>query len=170
MHRVRHQVRANAPRSLLHRREEEVLVCGTGGFRAVQLLQNGVSLLPRRCLARQRLAETLRSRDLLDRLEVLDGLDLQLERGVFVYDDHGVWVLLQGGQSPHVVDAVFDALFQREGFVSAGDDDNDFAGVENGLHADCEGHAWDLSEVVVEEAGVGLERIVCEGLHASPRL
>jgi hypothetical protein len=50
--------------------------------------------------------------------------------------------------------------------VGAGDDDDDFAGVEDGLHADGEGHARDGGQVVVEVAGVGLEGVVGEGLDA----
>ena len=66
---------------------------------------------------------------MFDRLEVFDGFDLQLEGGVFVDDDHGVWVLLQGGEGPHVVDAAFDAFLEGEGFVGARNDDDDFAGL-----------------------------------------
>lgn len=135
----------------------------------MQFLQNRIPLLPCRRLARQRLPEALRSSNLLDRLEVLDSLHLQFERGVFVDDDHGVGVLLERREGPHVVDAVFDAFAEGESFVGAGDDYDDFAGVEDGLHADCEGHAGDLGEVVVEEAGVGLQGVEGEGLDAGAR-
>jgi len=158
MHRVQH--RARTPLNLLHRREQEfLLIRRARALRTMQLLQNRVALLARRRLARQGLAKALGSRDLLDRLEVLDGLDLQFEGGVFIDDDHGVRVLLQGGEGPHVVDAVFDAFLEGEGFVGAGDDDDDFSGVEDGLHADGEGHAGDGGEVVVEVARVGLQGV-----------
>jgi hypothetical protein len=39
----------------------------------------------------------------------LDGLDLQLQCGVFVDHDHRVRVHLETGQCPHVVHAAFDA-------------------------------------------------------------
>jgi hypothetical protein len=39
----------------------------------------------------------------------LDRLDLQLQRGIFVDDNHWVWMGLEAGQSPHVVYTAFDA-------------------------------------------------------------
>ena len=43
--------------------------------------------------------------------------------GGVVADDHAVRVQLQGGDGPHVVDAVLDELLQRAGLVVAVDDD-----------------------------------------------
>ena len=45
-------------------------------------------------------------------------------------------------------------------------DDDDLAGVEDGLDADGEGHAGDLADVVAEEARVGEDGVVREGLDA----
>ena len=39
----------------------------------------------------------------------LDRLDLQLQRGIVIDDNHWVWVGLEAGQSPHVVYTAFDA-------------------------------------------------------------
>ena len=58
-------------------------------------------------------------------------LHLQLERCVFINHDHGVRVQLETRQRPHVVDAAFYALLQREGLVGAGDDGDDFARFEH---------------------------------------
>lgn len=51
-----------------------------------------------------------------------------------------------------MVYAAFDAFLQREGLVRACDDYDDFAGLEHGLDADCEGHFGDFLKVVAEEA------------------
>lgn len=56
-----------------------------------------------------------------------DRLDLQLQSGVFVDDDHWVWMGLEAGQSPHVIYTAFDASLQSQCFVCAGDDDDDLA-------------------------------------------
>lgn len=99
----------------------------------------------------------------------LDGLDLQLERGVLVADDHGVGVQLQAREGPHVVDAALDAPLQGEGLAGAEDDGDDLAGLEDGLDADGEGHLGDAGEVVAEEARVGEDGVVGEGLDAGAR-
>src|SRR5690242_7686153 len=57
----------------------------------------------------------------------LDCLDLQLQCGIFVDDDHWMWVGLEAGQSPHVVHTAFDAALQSQCFVCAGDNDDDLA-------------------------------------------
>jgi hypothetical protein len=61
------------------------------------------------------------------RLTYLDRLDLQLHRGVLVADDHWMGMHLERREGPHVIDALFQTLLQREGFVGAGDDDDDLA-------------------------------------------
>ena len=105
----------------------------------------------------------------LDRLEVLDGLDVELRGGVLVDDDEGPGVELERGEGPHVVDALLDGLAEREGLALAGDDDDDLARVEHGRDADGERHARDGGDVVVEEARVREDRVVCERLDARAR-
>jgi hypothetical protein len=65
----------------------------------------------------------------------LHGFDLEFEGGVFIDDDHGVGVELETGEGPHVIDAAFDALLQREGFVGTGDNDDDLSCLEGGRSA-----------------------------------
>lgn len=69
--------------------------------------------------------------DLLDGLEVVDGLDVELEGGILVADDHAAGVELDGRDGPHVVDALLDALGQGQGLVGTGDDNADLAGIHN---------------------------------------
>lgn len=57
-------------------------------------------------------------------LEVLDGLDAQLERGVLVADEERLRVLLEGRHRPHVVDALLHGLRQRQRLVRARDEDH----------------------------------------------
>ena len=105
----------------------------------------------------------------LDRLEVLDGLDMELSGRVLVDDDERPGVELEGGEGPEVVDALLDGLGEREGLALAGDDDDDLAGLEHGRDADGERHARHGGDVVVEEAGVGEDGVVCERLDARAR-
>lgn len=99
----------------------------------------------------------------------LDGLDLQFQSGILVHHDHGVRVKLERGQSPHVVHAALDTFLQGEGLVGTGDDDNDLAGLEHGLHTDGQGHLGHLLEVVVEESTVGEDGVVGQGLDTGAR-
>lgn len=69
--------------------------------------------------------------DLLDRLEVVDGLDMELEGGVLVADNHAAGVELNGRDGPHVVDTLFNALGQSQGLVGTSDDNADLAGVHD---------------------------------------
>lgn len=107
--------------------------------------------------------------DALDRLEVLDGLDVKLRRSVLVDDDESPGVELERGECPHVVDALLDGLAERERLALAGDDDDDLARVEHGRDADGERHARDGGDVVVEEARVREDRVVGERLDARAR-
>lgn len=99
----------------------------------------------------------------------LDSLDLQLGGGVLVDDNHGVRVQLEAGERPHVVDALLDAALEGEGLALAEDDDDDLAGLEDGLDADGEGHAGHLADVIVKEARVGEDGVVGERLDAGAR-
>lgn len=105
----------------------------------------------------------------LDGLKVLDGLHVELGRRVLVDDDEGPGVELEGGERPEVVDALLDGLGEREGLALAGDDDDDLARVEDGRDADGERHARDGGDVVVKEARVGEDGVVCERLDARAR-
>lgn len=59
---------------------------------------------------------------------------------------------MQGRKCPHVVDTVFDAFAEREGFVCACDDDDYLSRIEDSLHADGKCHARYGGDIVVEEA------------------
>ena len=89
--------------------------------------------------------------------------------GVFVRDDDGPRVELEGAECGEVVDALLDGLAEGEALALAGDDDDDLAGGEHGGDADGEGHPGDLGEVVAEEARVGKDGVVCERLDARAR-
>ena len=65
--------------------------------------------------------------------------------------------------------ALTDGLAEREALALAGDDDDDLARVEDGADADGERHARDGGDVVVEEARVGEDGVVCERLDARAR-
>ena len=69
-----------------------------------------------------------------------------------------------------MVDPVLDRLAERERLALAGDDDDDLAAVEHGLHADGERHARHPRDVVPEEARVREDRVVRERLDARARL
>lgn len=110
--------------------------------------------------------KALFARDLLDALEVLDGLDLELESCVLVDDDHGVGVQLEAGERPHVVHSLLDTLLQSKCFACSQDDDDDLSSLENSLNTDRQRHSRDLTQVIVEEAGVGQDGIIRQGLDA----
>lgn len=57
----------------------------------------------------------------------LDRLDLQLESGIFINNNHWVWMKLEAGQRPHVIYTAFDASLQSQCLVCAGDDDDDLS-------------------------------------------
>ena len=78
-------------------------------------------------------------------------------------------VQLQAGQSPHVVDARLDAALEGESLPGAEDDDDDLAGLENGLHTDGQGHARNLVQVVVEEARVREDGVIGKRLDTGAR-
>ncbi len=99
----------------------------------------------------------------------LDSLDLELQGGVLVAHDHGMGVQLQAGQSPHVVDARLDAALEGEGLPGAEDDDDDLAGLQDGLDTDGQGHARDLVQVVVEEARVREDGVIGKRLDTGAR-
>ena len=91
----------------------------------------------------------------------LDGFDFQFEGCIIVADDHGMGVHLQGGNGVHMIDAFFDAVCQCECLVRTGDDDDNFSSVHDSADADGQSHFGDLVDVVVEEAGIGDDCIVC---------
>ena len=57
----------------------------------------------------------------------LDCFDLQLQRGIFVDDNHWMRMGLEAGQSPHVVYTAFDAFLQSQCLVRTSDNDHHFA-------------------------------------------
>lgn len=62
--------------------------------------------------------------DVHETFEVLDGLHLQLERGVLVGDEDGTRMHLERRHGPHVRHALFDRLVERERLRRARDDDH----------------------------------------------
>ena len=137
---------------------------------AVELVADDLLLRLDGHLGRQVLVEAALGGDALDRFEVLDGLDLQLERRVLIDHDHRVLVQLQRRQRPHVVDAVLDAALQRERLVRARDNNDDLARVQDGGDADGQRHARHFAEVVAEEARVGEDGVVGQCLDPRARL
>ena len=69
-----------------------------------------------------------------------------------------------------MIHAALDRLAERERLALAGDDDDDLARVEHGLHADGERHARHLRNIVPEEARVREDRVVRERLDARAAL
>lgn len=94
----------------------------------------------------------------------LDGLDLELESGIFIGNDHGVGVQLERRQSPHVVNTLLNTALEGKRLALAQDDDDNLAGLEDSLDTDGEGHAGHLVDVIVEEARVGEDSVVGKGL------
>lgn len=45
---------------------------------------------------------------------------------------------------------------------------SDLLGTHDGSHADSQGHGGNLGEVVAEEAGVGQDGVLGQGLHSGP--
>lgn len=60
-------------------------------------------------------------------------------------------------------------LAQRQGLPQACDDHYDFPALQHGSDTNSECHSWHFVDVVVEEAGVGENGVVREGLDASAR-
>lgn len=65
---------------------------------------------------------------------------------------------------------LLDGFAQRQRLTLTSNHDNDFPTVQDGLYADSERHARDSGNVVVEEARVRQDGIVCEGLDTCARL
>lgn len=118
--------------------------------------------------------------------EVLDGLDFELERGVFVGDEYRARMHLEGGHRPHVGDALFDRLVEGERLLGSGDYDHHLegeqviterqmttlarlVGVHDGADADGERAGRNFGYIVAEKASVGLDGVFGEGLDASSR-
>lgn len=106
---------------------------------------------------------------LFDVFEVAVGLNLELGAGVFVADDYGVAVHLQGADCPHLGDAAFYAVTQGAGLVVAVDDEHNLFGGHHCAYADGEGGLGYEVDVVLEEARVGDDGVLGEGLHAGLR-
>lgn len=68
---------------------------------------------------------------LLNRLEVVDSLDVQFQSGILVANNHSARVKLNSGNSPHVVDALLNALGQGQSLVSTSDDDANLASIHD---------------------------------------
>lgn len=68
-----------------------------------------------------------------------------------------------------MVNASFDALLQGLGLVHASHDNNNLSRIHDGLDADCKCSARHLGQIIVEEAGVGKDGVVCQGLDSGAR-
>ena len=66
--------------------------------------------------------------DLHQPLEVFHCFDSQLQCGVFVTDEDGLRVLLEGRDRPHVADALLHRFVESKGLVGTGDDNHDLFG------------------------------------------
>ena len=99
----------------------------------------------------------------------LDGLNLQLQRRVLVYHDHGMWVQLKGGQSPHMVHSPLNALLQRQCFVRPGNNNHHLPRLQHCLHAHRQCHLRHLFQIIVEESAIRNYRIISQGLDSRSR-
>ena len=99
----------------------------------------------------------------------LHSLHTQLKRGILIAHNHGVRVQLQAGKRPHVVNPLFHTTLQGGGLASTENNNHDLAGLQNGLHTDCQSHLRHLFEVIVEEAAVGEDSLVGQSLDARAR-
>lgn len=68
-----------------------------------------------------------------------------------------------------MVNASFNALLQGLSFVYASHDDDNLSRIHNGLDADCQCSARHLGQIIVEEAGVGKDGVVGQGLDSGAR-
>lgn len=68
-----------------------------------------------------------------------------------------------------MVHALLDAALQRKCLARAQDDDDDLTGLQHGLHTDGQRHLGDLFQVVSEEARVGDDGVVGQGLDTGAR-
>ena len=64
---------------------------------------------------------------------------------------------------------MFDRHAQRQGLALTGHDHDDLARIEDSLDAHRKRHAWHSGDVVVEEARVSEDRVVCKSLDPRPR-
>lgn len=118
---------------------------------------------------RQALLKAIGSSNLFNTLEVLDRLYLQLQCGVLVAHNQRIWMQLQGRQGPHVIHPLLDAVLESNGLAGTDDEGNHFAGVENSLNSNSQGHLGYLSHVITKEAAVGEDGVVGKCLDASAR-
>lgn len=101
-----------------------------------------------------------------DVFEVAVGRHFEVGASVFVGNDYGVGVELESGDGPHLGDCSFNAVMEGAGLVVAVDEKHDFTGVHNGAYAHGESSLGHEVDIAVEEAGVGDDGVLREGLHA----
>lgn len=65
-----------------------------------------------------------------------------------------------------MIDAVLNALSECHGLLLTRHDEDHLSGVHYRGNADCEGHARDSREIIVEESSVGEDCVVGERLNA----
>ncbi len=95
----------------------------------------------------------------LDIFEVTIGADLQFVGGGLVADDDAMLVHLESADGPHVVDTTLDGSLQGTCLVVTVDKNHHLAGSHHRTHAHGKSEFWHFVDIVVEETGVGDDRI-----------
>lgn len=98
----------------------------------------------------------------------LDRLDLQLQGGILITDNHGMRVQLQTTQGPHVVHPLLDTSLQRQSLSGTQDDNNHLPSLQNSLHAHRQRHLGHFLQVMAEESRVRQDGVIGESLDSGP--
>lgn len=104
-----------------------------------------------------------------DVLEVAVGAYLEFSACVFIGNDEGLGVHLQGGYGPHLGDSTFNSVMQGAGLVIAIDNQKHALGIHDSAHAYGEGSLGHEIDITLEEARVGDDCVLGEGFHACAR-
>ena len=102
----------------------------------------------------------------LDILEITVCADFKFCACVFIGHDDCMWMKLQCGNCPHLADAALYAVAECAGFVVSVDQQHHGAGCHYSADAYGEGCLGHKVEVAFEEARVGYDSVLSQGLHA----
>ena len=68
-----------------------------------------------------------------------------------------------------MVHPMFNCHAQCQGLALTSHDHDNLTCIEDSLDAHCKRHAWHSSDVIVEEACVSKDRVVCKSLDLCPQ-
>ena len=97
-----------------------------------------------------------------DVFEILVSIHFQFAAGGLVAGDDRVIVELERADGPGMIHAAFHTVLQSAGFIVTVDEEEHFAGIRNGSDADGERAGRYLGNIMVKEAGIRDDGVLCQ--------